>query len=396
MARFALECLEKEGLEPVLAYYLPYSIDPSLSVRLPGLLSGRRPRMRERTRFEKFEAHELGASLPELEQRHYKLNEHWQELIDGCRYHMAVSGSCLAARPFVEAGVPFFLWVATPWTEDREDRFRRWPWYRQLFDRCMVQPFARKEEARILRSARSLATISEYSRRHLATLAGNREIGLVPVPVDASVFVPVPSRVVAGRIGFVGRVSDPRKNVLLFVQALGAARARGASATGYLIGGELPPDAQAYLKASGLADHVTVMPSVAPETLPGLLATLDVFLVPSRQEGLCIAALEAMSAGCPVVSTPCGGPEEFVLDGETGFVSRAHEAAEVGALIARIVEDRPLRAALSQKARRLVESRYDRRGVQARLRWHLREELLSGGGGEKNPRAMRRKGAAAG
>ena len=114
---------------------------------------------------------------------------------------------------------------------------------------------------------------------------------------------------------------------------------------------------------------------MAIEELARLLSTLDVFVVPSQQEGLCLAALEAMAAGCPVVSTRCGGPEEFVQDGQTGFLSDASPESLAHA-IARLVEDRELRARCAFGARALVERSYTRSTAAAAF-WAAFDALAS-------------------
>ncbi len=54
--------------------------------------------------------------------------------------------------------------------------------------------------------------------------------------------------------------------------------------------------------------------------VPRQLAAADVVAVPSLQEGLGVAALEAMAAGRPVVASRVGGLAEVVQDGETGWL----------------------------------------------------------------------------
>ena len=94
------------------------------------------------------------------------------------------------------------------------------------------------------------------------------------------------------------------------------------------------------------------------------LQTLDVFILPSHQEGLCIAALEAMACGVPVVSTRCGGPEEFVVPDVTGYLVEA-QPQEMARAVAAIISEPDLRSRLSVAARRLVEQRYARAPVEA-------------------------------
>lgn len=69
------------------------------------------------------------------------------------------------------------------------------------------------------------------------------------------------------------------------------------------------------------------------DDLPAYYRGADVIAIPSRQEGLTTVGLEAMACGMPVVSTRCGGPEEYVKDGETGcFVDLGDVEALAGKL----------------------------------------------------------------
>ncbi len=55
------------------------------------------------------------------------------------------------------------------------------------------------------------------------------------------------------------------------------------------------------------------------DDMPALLASIDLFAMPSLSEGLGVAVLEAMAAGKPVVASAVGGLRESVVDGVTGF-----------------------------------------------------------------------------
>ncbi|MEX5717366.1 glycosyltransferase family 4 protein [Geodermatophilus maliterrae] len=74
-----------------------------------------------------------------------------------------------------------------------------------------------------------------------------------------------------------------------------------------------------------------------------LLAAADVFVLPSRYEGMSLAALEAMEAGLPVVATRVVGSEEMVVDGVTGALVRFGRPAELAAALARLLADPGLR-----------------------------------------------------
>jgi N-acetyl-alpha-D-glucosaminyl L-malate synthase BshA len=61
------------------------------------------------------------------------------------------------------------------------------------------------------------------------------------------------------------------------------------------------------------------------EQMEDILAIADLFLLPSEYESFGLAALEAMAAGVPVVSTNAGGLSEIIVPGVTGYMSNVKD-----------------------------------------------------------------------
>lgn len=361
MTGFIANCLVERGYEPVIAYYEPYSLSPELSVPSFSLLRrriGSRSSKNSKS-FNGFETHEIGAWLPELEFTHYMATGPWRDLINSCEHHIAVSGSALGLMPFYQSNLPYLGWIATGWTEDVGARAVRFPWPRRILDRTLNAPVMRALEKRILQKGTILA-LSEYAGRSFDRIAG-REVtqAVLPMPVDTDLFEPDQGAVVEGRIGFSARLSDPRKNVGLLLEAVGLLVKNGTSVSLDLIGGALDEKTAAVIERLGINDHVNVIPFLPKEQLAERLRSFDIYVLPSHQEGLCIAALEAMACGCPIVSTRCGGPEEYVIDDQTGYLVD-FDADQMSEAIRKVLSDRALRAELSQGARQLIERRYNR------------------------------------
>jgi len=80
------------------------------------------------------------------------------------------------------------------------------------------------------------------------------------------------------------------------------------------------------LKVADKASFVGTLPHIE-----ALLASADLFLLPSQQESFGLSALEAMASGVPVIATSIGGLPEVVEHGTSGFL---HPIGDVGAMAA--------------------------------------------------------------
>jgi glycosyltransferase involved in cell wall biosynthesis len=88
---------------------------------------------------------------------------------------------------------------------------------------------------------------------------------------------------------------------------------------------------------------------------------VDVCLVTSRQEGGPKAALEAMAAGVPFVSTRVGQAAELVVDGENGLLADVDDVDALVAAVERVYGDAELRARLRRSGRETAESNAEER-----------------------------------
>ena len=77
-----------------------------------------------------------------------------------------------------------------------------------------------------------------------------------------------------------------------------------------------------------------------------LFSICDAFLLPSRREGLGVAALEAMAAGRAVIASSVGGLADAVIDGETGLLVQPENVEQLAQAIARLRDDAPLASRL--------------------------------------------------
>ncbi len=126
--------------------------------------------------------------------------------------------------------------------------------------------------------------------------------------------------------------------------------ARGAEAEAYA------DRLRAYVAAEGLQRNVTF--TGRRSDVPCILRELDLFVLPSLNEGLPRAILEAMALALPVVATRVGGNAELVVDGQTGLLVPAEDPDALAAAMARILQDPELAGSMGRRGRRRVEAEF--------------------------------------
>lgn len=95
-------------------------------------------------------------------------------------------------------------------------------------------------------------------------------------------------------------------------------------------GGPLRAELDGLAASLGLARQVTFLGELARDQVVGELRTADALVVSSQQETFGVVAIEALAFGRPVLSTRCGGPEEFLDDSNGILVDQTAEALAEG------------------------------------------------------------------
>ncbi|MET7398674.1 glycosyltransferase family 4 protein [Dactylosporangium sp. NPDC005572] len=123
---------------------------------------------------------------------------------------------------------------------------------------------------------------------------------------------------------------------------LGAVRAlqvthRGRFRTVLVGDGPLLPGLRREVAAAGLDGHVRLTGALDRDAIRRLLATADLYVAPASRESFGIAALEARSAGVPVLARAGSGIADFVRHGTEGWLVSSDD--EMHATIAALLDD---------------------------------------------------------
>jgi glycosyltransferase involved in cell wall biosynthesis len=251
----------------------------------------------------------------------------------------------------------------------------------QLFVEALVNQSVRVQQ-RIVAAAvdRYLAVSSHVARRLAESLKiPDRKIRVVHNGIDPAPFEQTPGAWAAAdtkrephqpTVVTLARLS-PQKGIDTLVTAAGL-----VPEAKFLVVGDGPERTalEAQAESLGISSRVSFLGH--RRDVPALLASADVFALPSLFEGLPLSVLEAMAAAKPVVASRIGGTDEAVVDGVTGILVPPSDPAALAQAIRTVLADPQLAARLGGAGRARVHEAFTTqamvRGVEA-----VYDELLA-------------------
>lgn len=161
---------------------------------------------------------------------------------------------------------------------------------------------------------------------------------------------------VVGTVGNLRRL----KNHLMFIEAMAEVCNAHRDAHAVIVGRESSdePELRKQLedRIAELDLNGRIIVTGVREDVPALMRRFSVFCLTSEREGMPNVVLEAMAAGCPVVSTRVGDVETVLADGETGFLIEQQDEHALANRVLRLLGDRKLAISLGELGQRRVEA----------------------------------------
>jgi glycosyltransferase involved in cell wall biosynthesis len=243
------------------------------------------------------------------------------------------------------SGLPYVVSLQGPDVPGFENRYR--------YVYLALTPFIRQ----IWRDAASVIAISQRHRALAWQTAPGLPIDIIVNGVDLTLFAPVarPPRLPGAPVTVLcaARLIE-RKGQQHLLESAARLRRRGTAVRILLAGtGDAEPQLRQQVHANGLDDHVQFLGFVQRDAMPAVYAQADIFCLPSFNEGMSMALLEAMASGLPVVVTETGGMEEL-LDGN-GLVVPWAAVESLADALAFLISDEQRRADWGQRGRQIAE-----------------------------------------
>ena len=160
-------------------------------------------------------------------------------------------------------------------------------------------------------------------------------------------------------LGIVARLSDVKGHTVL-IDAMPMVLARFPDVRLLIVGeGKTGPDLKRRVETLGLETRVIFLPVV--NRTADILPLLDIFVLPSLQEGLGLSAMEAQAAGLPVIASRVGGLPSLIEDGRTGRLVEPRNSGQLAEAIIELLKNPEEAEAMGRRARAFIEREYSAR-----------------------------------
>jgi len=215
----------------------------------------------------------------------------------------------------------------------------------------------------VWKQAKAVVANSNGLRELAHRFDSNVPIEVIPNGVDSELFRPAASRMQqlndshgGLRLLFVGRIVYQKGLDILF-HALGGVREYTWQLT--VVGdGPLREPLMRLAEDLGIADRIKFVGWVHRDKLPDIYRQADVFVFPSRHEGMSNVVLEAMASGLPVIATDIAGNHDLVVHGKNGFLIKPEAEVELREVLKQIMRQPRQLSAMGKEAQQFIIQHY--------------------------------------
>lgn len=319
----------------------------------------------------------VGAQFTELEIQRYRPRKTLTNLLNNYALIQVVSGISPLLLAAADCKKPKALLVASRTMVERAAFLKQDKGLPGLLRRSMTHVISRME-AKALQEADVVFVLNQWMKEYVSQEIGLERTIFAPPGIDTEFWHPATYRP-DGYILCVGRLADPRKNLLLLLSAYRRLLDRNGSTPKLMFAGRTAPtaDTKAQIEQLGLRNFVEIIVNPSPEQLRAIYQNAALFVLSSDEEGLGLVILEAMACGIPVISTDSGGPATLIDEHATGLMTPVGDADALADAMQTLLREPVRRRKMGEAGRQRAEQRFSL-DVMGNLYLAKYDELLRG------------------
>lgn len=221
---------------------------------------------------------------------------------------------------------------------------------------------------KILASVDNVIVLSRRRKTFFSAIAPTAKLAVIPntVRLRNNIKQCQSSQI---KVLFIGGTEAKRKGVYDLIKAIPlVASSRDIEKPNFLIVGKCDTEKLMFIcNTTKIGDFVTFLGFINNEEKNKLLASADIYVLPSYSEELPIAILEAMAAGLPIISTPVGSIPEIVQQGVNGYLIKPGDYKDLASRIIELAGNPEMRMKMGQINCKKIHNEYSESAVFGEL-----------------------------
>lgn len=218
----------------------------------------------------------------------------------------------------------------------------------------LLRPFIR-----LIWSNAGIVVSNSQGLKNLALRSAPRqEIGVIYNGIDIDHFRPDPTRKKGGKFIITTGASrvTHRKGLNYLIEAVAKLAPKHSDLQLKIMGeGDAQKELEKMVVDLNLQNQVEFLGRIPREETAPYYQEADVFVLPSLNEGMSNAMLEALSSGLPLLATDTGGSDELIREGENGFIIKMKDSADIAEKIGKLINDPELVKKMGEASRKKAE-----------------------------------------
>ena len=232
---------------------------------------------------------------------------------------------------------------------------------------------------KIFTKADCVQAISNYLANWAKSMGKNNCVEIIPNGIDLNNLKSKISNLKnrEGKIIITTSRLVPKNGIDILIEAVSILKKEGLSGNiqcQILGSGPEEEKLKELARVLGLSNEVVFLGHIDPEVVYAYLFNADIFVRPSRSEGLGSSFLEAMGAGLPIIGTPVGGipdflkdPSEVGEDNATGLFVKANDPKDLADKIRNLINDENLARKIAWNGKKLATEEYSWDNIADRM-----------------------------